>query len=407
MEFEIRQDRRPGGGKRLTAERAEYFRLMQLGLSSEQACRRVGISVHTGRVWRNGTATRAGRKAVPPIFGKAPPSGRSRYLGEEDRVLIADRLGEKATVRAIAAELGRAPSTVSREIRRNRNPSARVPYRPHAAQRRADDRKPRPKIGKIAANPELRAVIQDHLGRKRSPEQIAGVLRRDFPDRPEMHVVHETIYQALYLQGRGELRREITQALRTGRARREPHNNRQRRRPRFIDPIVSISERPAEAADRAVPGHWEGDLIIGKNSASAIGTLVERTTRFVMLVHLPAGRDALSVRDALIATVAQLPEHLKRSLAWDQGPEMAAHRTFSIATNIPVFFCDPASPWQRGSNENTNGLLRQYFPKGTDLGQHSREHLDFVAAELNDRPRKTFGWDSPAERLATVLTTTN
>jgi IS30 family transposase len=321
--------------------------------------------------------------------------------------VIADRLHEKATVRAIAAELGRAPSTVSREIRRNRNPSARVPYRPHAAQRRADDRRPRPKTGKIAGNPELRAVIQDHLVTKRSPEQIAGLLRRDFPDRPEMHVVHETIYQALYLQGRGELRREIAAALRTGRARREPRNNRQRRRPRFIDPIVSISERPAEAADRAVPGHWEGDLIIGKDSASAIGTLVERTTRFLMLVHLPAGRDAQSVRDALIDTVQHLPEHLKRSLTWDQGAEMAAHLSFSVATNIPVYFCDPASPWQRGSNENTNGLLRQYFPKGTDLSQHSRAHLDFVAAELNDRPRKTFGWDSPAERLATVLATTN
>jgi transposase, IS30 family len=405
MDFEIREDRRPQGRKKLTRERAAYFQLMQRGLSSREACRIVGIDVRTGKKWRNGQHSPGiGKKAVPPIYREAPPSGPFRYLREDDRILIADRLREKTTVRAIAVELGRSPSTVSREIRRNRHP-VNGQYRPHAAQARADARRPRPKTSKIVGSPELHQVVQHHLGRKRSPEQIAALLRRDFRDRPEMHVVHETIYQALYVQGRGALRRELAQALRTGRTMRKPRRQTQRRQPRFTHPMVMISERPAEAQDRAVPGHWEGDLILGKDSASAIGTLVERATRFVMLVHLPAGRTAEAVRDALIDTVADLPAHLKRSLTWDQGCEMAAHHAFSIATDIPVYFCDPASPWQRGSNENTNGLLRQYFPKGTDLAAHTRDHLNAVAAELNDRPRKTLGWETPAERLSKLLAT--
>ncbi|GHD66582.1 hypothetical protein GCM10010317_068110 [Streptomyces mirabilis] len=221
--------------------------------------------------------------------------------------------------------------------------------------------------------------------------------------RPEMHVVHETVYQALHVQGRGELRRELAQALRTGRVRRKPRRQAQRRQPRFRDPMVMISERPAEAEDRAVPGHWEGDLIIGKDGASAIGTLVERATRYVMLLHLPNGRGTELVRDALVETVQTLPSHLKRSLTWDQGSEMSRHREFTIATDVPVSFCDPASPWQRGSNQNTNGLLRQYVPKSTDLSVHTREHLAAVVAELNGRPRKTLGWESPAERLHKLL----
>jgi IS30 family transposase len=245
------------------------------------------------------------------------------------------------------------------------------------------------------------------LDTKHSPEQISNRLRRDFPQRSELHVSHEAIYQALYLQGRGGLRRELTAALRTGRTRRQPHRTNGQRRPRFTEPMIMISERPAEADDRAVPGHWEGDLIIGQDNQSAIGTLVERTTRYVMLVHLGAGRTAEHVRDGLITTMTGLPAHLKRSLTWDQGTEMALHHQFSIATELPVYFCDPHSPWQRGSNENTNGLLRQYFPKGTDLTVHSPEHLTAVAAELNGRPRKTLGWDTPAERLATLLTTTS
>ncbi|MFE7114194.1 IS30 family transposase [Streptomyces sp. NPDC057654] len=375
---------------------------MQQGLSNKEACRIIGINEKTGRRWRNGRSADRKHKAVPPINMVVPPPGPSRYLCEADRIHIADRLREKATVRAIAAELGRSPSTISREIRRNRH-QANGQYRPHAAQARADARRPRPKPGKIGRNTELRGFIQDRLHLRWSPEQICQALRTHFPDRPEMHVVHETVYQALYVQGRGELRRELSRALRTGRARRKPRRQAQQRQPRFSTPMVMISERPAEAEDRAVPGHWEGDLIIGKDGKSAIGTLVERATRYVMLLHLPADHGAESVRDALVTTVQTLPSHLKRSLTWDQGSEMAAHGSFTVTTDIPVYFCDPASPWQRGSNENTNGLLRQYFPKSTDLAVHTREHLDAVAAELNGRPRKTLDWETPAERLHKLL----
>ncbi|WP_371682514.1 IS30 family transposase [Kitasatospora sp. MMS16-BH015] len=374
-------------------------------MSNTEACRIVGVDRRTGQKWRNGrkpTGTQRTAPAPLDLDGKpAPPTGpagRSRFLTEAERIHIADRLREKATVRAIAAELGRSPSTVSREITRNAHPVSGA-YRPHAAQARANARRPRPKPRKIGQTPELRDFIQHLLDLRWSPEQICQALRETFPDRPEMHVAVETVYQTLYLQGRGELRREVAAALRTGRARRIPHRQAATRRPRFAHPMVMISERPAEADDRAVPGHWEGDLIIGKDGASAIGTLVERATRYVMLLHLPAGRGAEQVRDALVATVQTLPAHLRRSLAWDQGAEMARHADFTIATDVPVYFCDPASPWQRGSNENTNGLLRQYFPKGTDLSVHSPEHLAAVAAQLNGRPRKTLDWDTPAERL--------
>ncbi|MFE5923860.1 IS30 family transposase [Streptomyces sp. NPDC056468] len=384
---------------------------MQQGYSSAEACRIVGINYRTGKRWRNGWHSPPdGRKAVPPIYAEVPPSGPSRYLCEEDRVHIADRLREKASVRAIAAELGRSPSTISREIRRNgmalRGDASRWVYRPHAAQRRAEQRRPRPKPGKIGQSPELRDFIQDHLALRWSPEQICNALRARFPDRPEMHVTHETVYQALYVQGRGELRRELTKALRTGRARRRPHRQAYKRLTRFTSPMVMISDRPAEATDRAVPGHWEGDLIVGAGHRSAIGTLVERSTRYVMLVHLPEGQRAEHFNKALIHVVQTLPAHLRRSLTWDQGSEMAGHHAFSTAADMPVYFCNPGSPWQRGSNENTNGLLRQYFPKGSDLSRHSREDLDAVAAELNGRPRKTLDWETPAERLHKLLATT-
>ncbi|MET7861652.1 IS30 family transposase [Streptomyces sp. NPDC005318] len=375
---------------------------MQQGLSNNEACRIIGINPKTGRRWRNGRSADHRQKAAPPINTVVPPSGPSRYLREADRIHIADRLRERATVRAIAAELGRSPSTISREIRRNRHPG-NGQYRPYAAQARADARRPRPKPGKIGQNPQLRDFIQDRLDIRWSPEQICQALRAHFPRRPEMHVVHETVYQALYVQGRGELRRELARALRTGRARRKPRRQAQQRQPRFTTPMIMISERPAEAEDRAIPGHWEGDLIIGKDGKSAIGTLVERATRYVMLLHLPADHGAESVRDALVTTVQTLPAHLTRSLTWDQGSEMGAHGAFTVATGIPVYFCDPASPWQRGSNENTNGLLRQYFPKSTDLSVHTREHLAAVAAELNGRPRKTLDWETPAERLHKLL----
>ncbi|WP_442805137.1 IS30 family transposase [Streptomyces albidoflavus] len=408
MDFEIRGNRgRPQGRKALVREREEYFRLMGQGVSSREACRIVGVNRMTGKRWRNGRRATGAKKGALPVRRPGGQDGPSRFLREADRIHIADRLREKASIRTIAAELGRSPSTISREVRRNGAMwrSSGWAYRPHAAQSRADARRPRPKPGKIGQNPELRDFIQDHLQRRWSPEQICQALRARFPDRPEMHVVHETIYQALYVQGRGELRRELTQALRTGRVMRRPHRQSYKRQPRMSAGMVMISERPAEVADRAIPGHWEGDLIIGKAHQSAIGTLVERSSRFVTLVHLPDGRLPSQVRDALVQTVSTLPAQLRRSLTWDQGSEMALHRQFSTATDMPVFFCDPASPWQRGSNENTNGLLRQYFPKGTDLARHSREDLDTVAAELNSRPRKTLGWETPAERLAKLLTT--
>ncbi|MDG5808519.1 IS30 family transposase [Streptomyces ossamyceticus] len=410
MDFKIRENRQGAQGRKaLVRERAEYFRLMDQGLTNTEACRIVGINRRTGKRWRHGRQATGATGAAPPVRRPLSPDGPVRYLRESDRIHIADRLRERASIRQIAAELGRSPSTISREIRRNGMPlrrgSSRWVYRPHAAQSRADARRPRPKPGKIGQSPELRDFIQDHLARRWSPEQICQALRTRFPDRPEMHVTHETVYQALYIQGRGELRRELASALRTGRAMRRSHRQSYKRQPRMAEDMVMISERPAEAADRAVPGHWEGDLIIGKAHKSAIGTLVERSSRFVTLVHLPEGRQPTQTRDALIQTVSALPTELRRSLTWDQGSEMHLHRDFSTATGMPVFFCDPGSPWQRGSNENTNGLLRQYFPKGTDLARYSREQLDAVAAELNSRPRKTLGWETPAERLAKLLAT--
>jgi IS30 family transposase len=250
----------------------------------------------------------------------------------------------------------------------------------------------------------LRAEVQALLVKKYSPEQIAGLLAATHPDSPERQVSHETIYKALYVQGRGELRRELVACLRTGRALRKPraragvHKGRGR-----IPGMVNISERPAEADDRAVPGHWEGDLIIGKDQVSQIGTLAERSTGFVRLLHLPATRSADVVGDAMIAAIKELPETLRRTVTWDQGHEMAQHARISIDTGVQVYFCDPHSPWQRGSNENTNGLLRQYFPRGTDLSVHSAEHLAYIADELNGRPRKRYDWDNPTNRLNKLL----
>ena len=400
--FEIRKDRVPQGRKKLAVERQAYLDLVKQGVGTTQACRIVGVNRRTGHRWRCGRPSQAGREARPAAW---PGSTSGRFLSVEERIVIADLWREGRSVRSIAAEVGRDPSTISREVRRNAHPQT-GDYRPHAAQSRADGRRPRPKKGKLAKNPELRQAVQNGLDHQWSPEQIVRRLRRDFPDRPGMHVTHETIYQALYVQGRGELRRELTRALRTGRAVRRPRRSVEQRRSRFTSPLVMISDRPAEADDRAVPGHWEGDLIIGQNNASAIGTLVERATRYVLLVHLGQGRTAEHVRDALLSTVATLPAHLKRSLTWDQGVEMALHHQFSTLADMPVYFCDPHSPWQRGSNENTNGLLRQYFPKSTDLAGHTPEHLAAVAAKLNGRPRKTLGWDTPAERLAKLLADT-
>jgi IS30 family transposase len=327
-----------------------------------------------------------------------------RFLSLQERETIRDLNAAGASVRSIAAVLQRSPSTVSREITRNGHPG--VGYQPYAAQRQAASRRARPKIAKLAGESDLSNYVKEKLLIRWSPEQISHTLVDEFPDKPEMRVSPETIYQALYIQARGGLKREVATALRTGRARRKPHKDPQQRQSRFVDPMVMISERPPQIEDRAVPGHWEGDLITGANNQSAIATLVERTTRYVMLVHLPGDHTAETVRDGLINTMSTLPAHLRGSLTWDQGAEMAAHKSFSLATDMDVYFCDPASPWQRGSNENTNGLLRQYFPKGTDLSVYGPEDLEHVAQELNGRPRKTLDWKTPAERLRDLLLTT-
>ncbi len=281
---------------------------------------------------------------------------------------------------------------------------AKSGYSARIAQLRSERRARRPKTGKLSRCPQLRAEVQTLLVKKYSPEQIAGVLAMTYTDHPEMQVSHETIYKSLYVQGRGELRRELTKCLRTGRALRKPRGRvcTENRRGR-IPGMINISERPAEAEDRAVPGHWEGDLIIGKNQRSQIGTLVERSSGFVQLLHLPAGRHPEVVADTMIETIKTLHEALRRSLTWDQGSEMHQHARISIDAGIDIYFCDPHSPWQRGGNENTNGLLRQYFPKGTDLSVHSADHLAEVAAELNERPRKRFGWHNPAQVLNQLL----
>ncbi|MEV4314154.1 IS30 family transposase [Actinocrispum sp. NPDC049592] len=369
---------------------------MNTGVGYREAARRVGVNYRTAKYWRAAQAT------PPPA--SAPQVISPRYLSEAERILIADRLRDNTSPRSIARELGRPVSTISRERHRNQQPGG--VYQPHAAHATALARRARPKTGKIAADPVPRAVVQDGLEQRHSPQQIARRSRRDHPDRPEWHVTHETIYQALYLQAKGGLRREAATWLRTGRAMRRPQRTPdERRRPRMATDMVMISDRPAEVADRAVPGHWEGDLIIGQGNQSAIGTLVERSTRYVMLLHLPDGYGPTAVRDALIAKIRTLPDMLRRSLTCDQGSEMHFHGQFTTATDMPVCFCDPHSPWQRGTNENTNGLLRQYFPKATDLSVHTAEHLDTVATELNDRPRKTLDWDTPAERITTLLIT--
>jgi IS30 family transposase len=371
------------------------------GFSATEAARLVGFS---------GSAA---RDAVVRFGGVRPrrrpvPSGR--FLSFVEREEIALGLASGLSQAEIARRLGRHRSTISREVIRNQAHRSeprhllgfKPQYRASSAQYHAHRRTQRPKPALLACNVELRAHVEHWLGKKLSPRQISARLRREFPDRPEMWVSHETIYQSLYVQSRGALRRELTACLRTGRAVRRPKRRADERRSRMKGMLL-ISERPVEANDRAVPGHWEGDLIIGKNLESAIGTLVERSTRFVMLLHLPDGRRPEHVERAMLEQMSKLPEHLRRSLTWDRGKEMARHAQISTALNMPIYFCDPHSPWQRGSNENTNGLLRQYFPKGTDLSVHTAEHLNLVADELNQRPRETLGWDDPAQRLNQLL----
>jgi IS30 family transposase len=377
-------------------------------------------------------------------------------LSLEEREQIALLHVQGHGVREIARQLARSASTISRELRRNASTrSGGFSYRATTAQWHADRAARRPKHAKLAINAELRRYVQDRLagkiatpggksvagptvawtgrrhGRRQhrrwsrawSPEQIAHRLPIDFPDDPSMRISHEAIYQSLYIQGRGALRRELVACLRTGRALRVPRERSRGRGKSFVTPEVLISERPAAVEDRAIPGHWEGDLIVGLGS-SAIGTLVERTTRFTMLLHLPplpghgqqprdkhgpalAGHGAEAVRDAIARAIKTLPEQLRRSLTWDQGAEMSQHAQLTIDTGLDVYFCDPRSPWQRGTNENTNGLLRQYFPKGTDLSVHRPSDLQAVALALNTRPRKTLGWLMPAEAFNELLRSAN
>src|SRR5438105_4915867 len=411
---------RPSTARR--EDRQRFWLAIAGGCSSEEAAAAAGVSQAVGSRWfRDGGG-------MPPI-SLAPLSGR--YLSFAEREEIALLRAQGCGVREIARQLGRSPSTISRELRRNAaTRGGGLEYRASNAQWHADRRARRPKSAKLAVNGELRRYVQDRLsgaverpggvavdgpevqwigrrhGRRQdrrwakawSPEQIAARLRLDFPDDESMHISHEAIYQSLYVQGRGALRRELTACLRTGRALRVPRA-RTRHGKHFVTDEIMISERPAEAEDRAVPGHWEGDLIIGLEH-SAIGTLVERSSRFAMLLHLPpmssqgprvkngpalSGHGAEAVRDAIAAAIVALPEQLRRSLTWDQGAEMAQHAQLRIDTGLPVYFCDPQSPWQRGTNENTNGLLRQYFPKGTDLSRHGPDDLAAVAATLNAR----------------------
>jgi transposase, IS30 family len=323
-------------------------------------------------------------------------------LSLEDRTEIYAGLARGETGVLIGGRLGKHPSTITREIAAN---GGRDAYRPMHAHRQALKRSHRPQSTKLESNPKLAGYVDEQLRLLWSPEQIERRLITEFPNDPEMRVSHETIYLSLFVQGRGELRKELTRCLRTGRAVRRHRDQRDgvANTAGKIPAMVNISERPAEVDDRAVPGHWEGDLIIGKNNRSAIGTLVERSTRFVMLLHLPNGVSAEDVNTAMAAKIAELPSSLARSITWDQGKELSRHRQFSVDTGVQIYFCDPHSPWQRGSNENTNGLLRQYFPKGTDLSAHDAAHLDKVADQLNGRPRKTLDWRTPSEALSTVI----
>ncbi|HUR22783.1 MAG TPA: IS30 family transposase [Acidimicrobiales bacterium] len=341
---------------------------------------------------------------LAPLGGVIRPEAwqpSAARLSLDDRVEIRLGLERAESYALIGQRLGRHRSTVCREVAAN---GGRDDYRPMDAHRTAAERARRPKPTRLSVRPALCDRVVADLERLWSPEQIARRLRAEFSHDPEMWVSHETIYKSIYVQGRGELRRELAACLRTGRAKRRPQGRLEKRG--RIPNMVMISERPAEAKDRAVPGHWEGDLIIGKDGKSAIGTLVERTTRFVILLHLAGDRSAEAVRAAIATAIATMPATLQRSLTWDQGIEMAQHVRLTIEAGIDVYFCDPHSPWQRGSNENTNGLLRQYFPKGTDLSVHSPEVLQAAADSLNGRPRQTLGWMTPSEKLAELVAST-
>jgi len=371
--------------------------------------------IHRGRIYPDGRVVRYREPKLPGVqTTKTAVGGKvslarveqvihPRYLSLIEREQIRDHRRSGMSIRRIAADMGRSPSTISRELRRN-TVSERG-YMPHTAHRLSVERRGRPRTPKLLSNDELYSYVREKLKQRWSLEQISHRLRKEFPDSTDMRVSTETIYQAIYVHARGELKRNLARQLRRRRSARKPHRQPDARRPRFVDPMVSIDDRPAEIDDRAVPGHWEGDLIVGAVGSSAIVTLVERSTRLVLLGYLGKERNSDAVRDSLVDAVTTLPDVLRQSLTWDQGAEMSEHRSFSVATGMDVYFCDPGSPWQRGSNENTNGLLRDYFPKGTELSPHEPEELARVAAELNSRPRKALDWDTPAERISALLAT--
>jgi IS30 family transposase len=372
------------------------------GLNSTQAARLVGVSKRTAKVWRNGRRRHTGRDEAPslPFYnrGMTPPKRCSpKFFTLSERVEIYHLLKLGRSHREIARQLGRHHSSVSKEIAKNLDFDGG--YYPGQAQDNFRLRLARPKKRKTDSKPGLWIYILRLLELRWSPMQISKHLSETYPDDASMRLSAESIYQAIYIQGKGRLKEKLRKLMRQGRTGRMPRRSKAESKARFREPMVNISQRPAEANDRAVPGHWEGDLIMGKSNRTAIGTLVERRTRYCILLHLPKDHTADSVQKEVIRKMKKLPEHLKRSLAWDQGAELALHGKISKELDMKVFFCDPHSPWQRGTNENTNGLLRQYFPKGTDLSVHSDEELDHVAAELNGRPRMTLGWKTPAQKF--------
>ncbi|CAN5422682.1 IS30 family transposase [soil metagenome] len=368
------------------------FRLRARGWRLVDIAREIGCSAPmVGLMVRDGRFTTG-------VVDRWEPREGSLSIAEREEILVGIRAGDSLTV--IARRLGRAPSTISRDVAAN---GGRDSYSAWHAHQRARQQARRPKPCKLRPG-RLRDEVARRLVELWSPDEIARRLPLDFPDDPEMRVSHETIYQSLFVQGRGELRRELARCLRSGRTCRKKRGvpDGRGRIPR----MVMISERPAEVADRAVPGHWEGDLMLGENGRSAVGTLVERTTRFLLLLHLVGGRSAVSVETAMRKAIGTLPSELQQSITWDQGAEMVTHASFTTATGIPIYFCDPHAPWQRGSNENTNGLLRQYLPKGTDLSIHTAEDLHRIQRSLNDRPRKTLGYKTPAEAYAQTVAAT-
>jgi IS30 family transposase len=373
--------------------RARFWSARASGATLRDAARAAGVSKTTGHYWlRDSGGNRPRARRPRPVL----------RLSLAEREEISRGLAAGLTLTAIAHGVGRSTSTISREVARNHGPRG---YRAVAADRLAEARTRRPKPAKLAVDAVLRAHVEQRLAQRWSPQQISARLVCDFPDDPRMRVSHETIYTSLFVQARGALRAELTGCLRTGRVRRRA----QRRLlfpPQRIRDKVMISQRPVEVADRVVAGHWEGDLIVGKHNQSYIGTLVERSTRLVVLLHLPSGPSDDQVIAALAAKIAPLPATLRRSVTWDQGIEMVNHQRFTRDTGVPVYFAEARSPWQRGSNENTNGLLRQYLPKGTDLGLHSERDLDAIAQALNDRPRQTLGWTTPSEAFTAVVAIT-